>query len=412
MGVIASGISKLLTFKKQTGLGVQATAPAGQNLRRTMSTLDKKKATYASKEIRPSQQRADFRHGVVMVDGTISGELSVGTYQAFTESICRQLSLVPVSVSGLLDIVSASTGTNTGTLTTTAGSFMNGSNKFKIGYVVRCTGFTTTATANNSANMIITAMTDKVLTVARLDAAAIVAKTETGSVTIAMPGKYTYVAQSGQTRDYYTIEHNFADIAQSEVFTDCVVTQVDIKLPASGMAAIDFVMKGLNMVPSAGPGYFTAPSAVTSGSVLAAANGVVYIGANPVALITGANISIKGNHSMIGGVVGSNAEPDIFPGDVVVDGQITVLFQDNVIRDIFLQETEVAVYLAFTTNNTPTADFVSYIMPRVKLGGAMKDDGEKGLVMTMPFTALENVAGGPGVSSLPTTIAIQDSAFV
>jgi hypothetical protein len=81
-------------------------------------------------------------------------------------------------------------------------------------------------------------------------------------------------------------------------------------------------------------------------------------------------------------------------------------------RDYFNNETEISVVAAFTTDNTATSDVMVFNMPRVKVGGATKDDGEKGLVMTMPYVALENTAGGSGTSSHLTTISIQDSAFV
>jgi hypothetical protein len=414
MAVIASGISKLLTFAKQTALGVPAGVGTGQSLRRTMSTMDKSKATYASKEIRPSQQRADFRHGVVAVGGTISGELSVGTYQKFLESICRQTSIT-LGTKAYTDLVLAQgSPTSIGTIATTAGNFVT--DGFRVGMVIRATALATTTTMNN-VNLLITNInaTGKTLNVATLNGSVIAPGiSQAGSLT--PPGKYTYVPQTGQTRDYYSIEHNFADIAQSELFQDCVVTQANIKLPASGMAGIDFVMKGLDMRtntqainPITQP-YFTSPSAVTSGVVLAAANGVLFLNNVAVALITGMNFSIKGNHSMIGGVVGSNIEPDVFPGDVVCDGQVTVLFQDGNVRDLFLNESEVALVGVFTADSTNNAAFTSFTFPRVKVGGANKDDGEKGLVMTMPFTALEYVKGDN--LSFPTTLVIQDSAYV
>jgi hypothetical protein len=411
MPTIATGINKLLTFKRQAGIGVEVGGMGAQNLRRVTSNLDKKKQAYTSKELRPSQQRSDMRHGVVSVDGTISGELSIGTYQSFTESILRQVAQpAAVTTGGLSDIVSASTGATIGTLTTIAGNFMTGS-MFKVGMIVRAIGFTTTAVANNSKNLFITAMTNKVLTVATLDKTAIIAKTETGLVTIAEVGKHCMVPQSAHTRDYYTIEHNFTDIVQSERFVDCMITQMDVKLPASGMATVDFSVMGLNMIPGT-VGYFTNPAAVSVGPNLAAANGVVYLNGAAIGLITGMNFAVKGNHTTIGGVVGSNQEPDIFPGSIDVDGQVTILFSGSTERDYFLNETEVSLFCAFTTDNTAAAGFQAISMPRVKMGGASKDDGEKGLVLTMPFTALENSAGGPGTSSHATTICIQDSAFV
>ncbi len=418
MPTIASGTNKSVVIKKQSAQGTIAppTGPFGQLLRRTQSTLDKKKATYGSKEIRPSQQRSDMRHGVVSVDGTISGELSVGTYQAFTESILRQVSQAPVTYTPAAnDVVAAATGGSTGTFTLTAGNFLTG-NLMKVGKVIRCTGFTTTATANNAKNFIITALTTngKVMTVSTLDGSAVVAKTETAAVTFTEVGRSCQIPVTGQTRDYYTIEHYFSDLSPvlSERFVDCVPSQMDVKLPATGMATVDFNIMGLDMVTGAAQ-YFTTPLAASTGSNLAAVNGLVFLAGQAIGLITGMNFSVKGGHTTIGGVVGSNKEPDIFPGSIDVDGQLTILFTDATTRDYFLNETEVSLFCVFTTTNAANADFIAYSMPRVKMGGASKDDGDgKGLVMTMPFTALENVAGGNNTPTAASTIVIQDSAFV
>lgn len=410
MATISSGISKLLVFKKQTALGVIATTGAGQYLRRTMSTLNKKKATYQSKEILSTQQRRDFRHGVVGVEGTISGEVSVGTYQQFEESLNRALSVTAVtSGAAVTTIAAATTSGASGTFTRTVGSWLT--DGFKIGMIVRTAGWTTPATSNNATNLFITALTATVMTVARLDKLPVVTKIAGDNVTMLEIGKHTFAATSNHTRDYYTIEHNFIDVTQSEVYTDCVVTQMDVKLPGSGMMTCDYMIKGLDMV-SGTAGYFVTPTAVSSGGVLASANGLLYVNGLPVALITGMNFSIKGNHTTIGGIVGSNAEPDIFPGAFTADGQITVLFTDAVVRDYFINETEVSIYCVFTADNTSTSGFKAYSFPRCKMGGADKDDGEKGLVMTMPFTALENPAGGVGTATHSGTFTIQDSAFV
>jgi hypothetical protein len=42
-------------------------------------------------------------------------------------------------------------------------------------------------------------------------------------------------------------------------------------------------------------------------------------------------------------------------------------------------------------------------------GGASKDDGEKGIVQTIPFTALIPATGGSGYDNEQTTLMIHDS---
>jgi len=407
---IATGVFKKLSLKKQTALNTKAPsggAGTAQYMRRVTSTLDLSKATYSSGEILASQQRRDFRHGVRKVAGSISGELSVGGYQKPFESVCRQVVQAAATSGALITVTAASTGSNTGTFTRSAGSYIT--DGFKIGDVVQWTGWATTGVPNNAHNMMIAALTATVMTVITLDGVAVGAKAAGDSVTCTLVGKKTWVPQSGHTRDYYTIEHWFSDIAQSEQFTDCVFTGATIQLPPTGMATVEFPVMGLDM-QSGVVEYFTTPAAAPTGGILAAVNGVLLVAGVPVATITGMTITINGNYSVPGGVVGANVDPDVFPGVLEVSGQITVFFQNATYRDMFVNETEASIAVALEASNAANAGFTAFVMSRCKFGGASKDDGTAGLTLTMPFTALENVSGS--TVDLPTTISIQDSAFV
>ena len=403
----STGIAKQLRYKKETNFGVQATASGAQSLRRVTSNLDLKKATYASKEIRPDYQTADFRHGIRSVDGGINGELSCGTYADFIASMCRQAWQTAVNTGAQTNITAAVTSGAAGTFTRAAGSFLT--DGFKIGTVVRCTGWTAPAVANNAHNFYITALTATVMTGVYLDAVPMVAKASGDSVTITEAGKKNWMATTGQVNDSYSIEHWFSDVLLSEVFTGCRVADIDIKLPSTGMASIDIGFMGKDMVPSTGAAYFTSPAAVTTGGTLAAVNGALYVQGVQVAYLTGLNVKMSGNMTS-GEVIGSNTRPDIFMGGMDVSGQATLFFTDATMRDMFLNETEASLQAVFTANNLPNADFIAFTMTRVKFGGASKDDGEKGLILTMPFTALIDTAGGTGTNKNSTTISIQDSA--
>ena len=94
---------------------------------------------------------------------------------------------------------------------------------------------------------------------------------------------------------------------------------------------------------------------------------------------------------------------------VTVDGQATMYFTDTTARDAFFNETEIDLMAAFTADNTATADFLTVVLPRIKLGGARKAPADGGLVMTLPFQALLNSTGGAGVKTEKTTISMQDS---
>jgi hypothetical protein len=56
-----------------------------------------------------------------------------------------------------------------------------------------------------------------------------------------------------------------------------------------------------------------------------------------------------------------------------------------------------------------TAEFVTFVMPAVKIFTDTADDGEKEIIRTYNFTAQYYGAGGAAVDSHATIISIQDS---
>lgn len=402
-GLIAVGVAKKLIVAKESTFGVAATASTGQFMRRVTSNLDLSKKTYKSAEIRPDYQRSDFRHGTRSVTGTVSGELSVGTYETFMAATMRA-----AFVAGGTTAATALTAEVTAPqIQRAAGSFLT--DGYCVGDVVRFTGFVT-GTANNNKNFFITALTALGMTGVFLTGDAVVVDTGSTSVTCAVVGKKSWIPQTGHTRDSFTIEHSFTDISQSELFTGCRISQMAVKLPSTGMATVDFTVMGQNAVESATQ-YFTTPAAASTGTVLAAVNGAIYVNGAAVAVITSLDFTVNGNMTS-GDVVGATVSPDIFPGSIDVTGNMSVYFEDETFQAAFFNEVEMPAYAVFTANNTATSDFQVFAFPTCKFNGATKNDGEVGIVQTVPFVALLNQAGGTGLGSLLTTMSIQDSAAV
>lgn len=406
MPIIATGVGKRVTLKKETTIGVAAGAAGGQSMRRVTSTLALTKQTYTSAELRPDYQVSDMRHGVRSVTGAINGELSPGTHQLVLAAALRAafVATTPITAASL---TIAGTGP-TYTVTRAAGSYLT--DGIKIGDVVQLSVGTFNA-ANIAKNLFVTALTATVATVIPLNGVAMVAEGPITGATMTVMGKKSFVPTTGHTNDSFSIEHWHSDIAQSELFLGCRVSQLDIGLPPTGMATLNSTFMGIDMT-GAQTQYFTSPTAATTSGVLASVNGVVTVQGSPIALLTGLTIKLNPNMTEIP-VVGSNVHPDIFPGRVMITGQMTALFVDNTLRDYFVNETEVSIACAFTTSNAANADFMSFVLPRVKAGGSTKDDGEKGLVQTIPFTALFNgTNGGALLSSNATTLSVQDSMAV
>jgi hypothetical protein len=416
MAGIATGVFKKLFLKRQVSLGAIAAAGAAgsaRSMRRVTSTLDLTKATFQSAEIIESQQRRDMRHGVKATGGSLTGELSVGTYQQIFESVLRQGVQAGGQAGPLNNVVTAATGERTGTLTRGAGSWL--ADGFKIGDVVNVNGYTAPGDVNNNRLVMVVGLTAQIMTVLTLNASAVVAKAAGDPLTVTMVGKKTYIPATGHTRDYYTVEHWFGDIGESEVFRDTVFTGFTVGLPPTGMATVEFPMMGLNMI-TAQAQYFLNPAPPSTGANLASVNGALIINGQLAGLVTGMTIVANGNYAYPSGdgIVGSNERPDILPGPLDVTGQMTVLFTSGYFRDLFINETEASAAMVMTADNSANPQFAAFVMSRIKYTGASKDDTNTGLTLTMPYTALENVSALAGAAqpNLQTTISIQDSAFV
>lgn len=399
---LASGIFKKLAYKVESTYGTVPSASSAQALRRVQATLGLSKDTYQSAEIRTDMQVSDFRHGVRKVSGNINGELSPATYKDFIAAALKR-DFAAVSAISSVALTIAGSGP-TYTVTRGSGSYLT--DGVKIGDIIRLSVGSLNA-SNISKNLMVTALTATVATVIVPNASSMVAEGPISGCTVTVIGKKTYVPATGHTDKSWAIEAWYSDISQSEVFSGCKVSKVNINLPPSGMATIGLDFMGKDITTAASQ-YFTSPTAATTTGVLAAVNGVIRLNSVTVAIITGLSVEINSEFTSAP-VVGSNTISNAFPGTVQVSGQVVAQFQDETLRDVFINETEVDLYAVFTTDNTAAADFVQIALPRIKFGGASKNDGQGSIVQTIPFTALYNSTGGTGISKEATTISIQDS---
>ena len=418
MCAMASGIEKKIVLAPQAAKGTCALAnlATAQYLRRVTSSMNLTKETYQSNEMRADRQVADMRHGVQSVEGSISGELSPGTYEKLMAAILRK-AWAAAPVGGPESDIACTLGSGPIATFTSAATATFLQDGLKVGDVGRWTGWTTTGDGNNARNFMITSLTDLIMVGTFLDGAVGEAKIAGDAVTFTGVGKKTWTPQTAHTEDWFSLEHAFTDVDLSEVFWDVKVNTMAVKLPATGLGTIDFGLMGLNHTNySAGNApYFSAVLAASTGGVLAAVNGALYVQGTKIALLTGLDFDIAGGLSSEA-VVGSNVKPDIFDGRVVVKGNMSVFFEDATFRDYFENETEISVNCVFTDDNTATADFLAFTMPRVKVGGASKDDGEKGIIQTLPFVALFDTSAGAdtgatATDSLATTLSVQDSTL-
>jgi len=400
--MVANAIRKSITYKREAAWGTLPGATLGKELRRVQGNFNLTKDTYDSSEIRTDQQTAVSRHGVRSVTGSLNGELSAGSYSEFLSAILAKDFAAGVASSGATLTIAAN-GSNYD-VTRAAGSYLT--DGFKVGDVVRLTG--AALNANNVAkNLMVLAVTATVLTVKVLNGSTLtVEASKLGDASIV--GKKTFVPSSGHTDVSYSIEQWYSDIPAVEVYTGCKVASAAVSLPSTGFSTIDFNFTGKDLGQVGSTRYYTTPTAAGTTAALAAVNGALVIDGAAVALLTSVDFTINRELSPLT-VVGSNTAADVTAGRITVTGSFNAYFSDVTYRDKFVNETEAALAIALTADNTAASDVVAFVLPRIKVNSATASDDTKGIVQTFNFTALLNVNGGSGISSEKTTISVQDS---
>ena len=400
---VAKGTAKVIAYKKETTWGALAGATLGKQIRRVTGNFNLTKDTYESSEIRTDRQLADYRHGIRKADGSLNGELSPSSYSDFMQTLLARDFTTGAIATGLT-ITIAATG-SLWTVTRTAGSWITDS--ILVGKVIALTGGTLNVLTTGK-NILVVAATALVLTVKVLNNTNLFTDTAVTTVTATVRGKDTFVPASGHTDQSYTIEEWFSDIAQSEVYTGVKIGSMNTQLPATGLATVDFSLQGKDLAQTGTSQYFTTPTAQGTNGIFASVQGAVVVNGQPVALITSADFSVE--RALEAAVtVGSNSAADIFTGRIKAMGNLSVYFQDATFRDYFNAETPVSLVFALTTSDAANADFISYVLPKVKLGSFTKADAELGLTASASFQALLNDVASGGLPL--TTVAVQDSTL-
>lgn len=393
----SQGINKILAFKKEDTWGTAASAGGAVQLRRVTSSFQLEKDAYASNEISESQQTRDFRHGTRRSTGSIAGELSGNAYEDFMQAALRKDFVAGVTTGAL--IVLASTAT---TIVRTAGSFVT--DGFKVGDVVNVTGFTD---AGNNGLSLITSMTATVLTVSSLAGQTRSIEAEGDTVTVLVKGKKTFVPLTNHTDDSFTIEEFYSDSDISRVFVGEQVDTMALSLQPNSMATVDFGFLGKDGLAPTGAQYFTTPTATSGEGIYSAPDGFLFIDGVANGLVTGLTINLANNITQES-VIGSTSIGAKSRGKVAVTVDGTAIFEDTDILGYFDAETEIS--LTYVLMSSDNADAFSIHMPRVKVGSATTDDGEKVIILSFSGTALEYTGSVVGFEK--TTIQIQDTTLV
>jgi hypothetical protein len=399
----AQGINKIVSYKRQTGLGTPASGSGGQKYRRRTSVFSKPVDTFENDEIVSHQQSTGVTIGGSKPTGKIDGLLSPGAYSDFLSALLRRdfTAVTPITA---LSVTIATSGA-LWTITRSSGWLTDG---IKVGQVIRLSVGTLNA-ANIGKNLLVVALTQTVATVKPLNGIALVAEGPITGTTVTVVGKTTYAPITGHTAIYFTFEDWYADLTKSETWTDSMIAKADLTIPSSGNTGITFDAVVRQRVLGASQ-VLTTPAAEVGNDVVTGAFGVVVCNGAVVSNITAASLSIDGSTTHSDLVVGSTVTDDMQRGRIKVSGTFSAKFDSTTLQAVYDAGSVINIIFGLAEDGTPTADFVVFTLPAIKLTGDAPDDGEKQIIRQYPFTAQYFAAGGAGTNSEQSILAIQDSA--
>ena len=397
----AQGINKRISINKETTWGTKASAAGAVYLRRVTGNFQLDKDTYKSDEIRISQQTGDMRHGTRKASGSLKGEVAGNSYSQLIAATLRRDFTVGSTTTAIITVAVAETA-GVSTFTRSSLSFIT--NGFKVGDPVTTSGFVNSA---NNGLFIIVALTATVMTVEHFaETGALVTEVAGATVTLLVKGRKTLVPLAAHTDDSFTIEEWNSDVPSSRTFLGMRADTMGIDISPNSIAGIDFSFMGKNGDTPTTAEYFTTPTAQGSTSVYSSPDGLLLINGVASRKITSLNLSVA-NNLVQEGVLGSTLIGAKGRGKVDVTIKGSAIFTDNVILGYFDAETEIA--LTYALRSADGLNTFVLTMPRVKIGSATNDDGEKVVILSFDGAALEYVAGGTAIDA--TTLAIIDTTI-
>lgn len=382
--------------KKEAVFGTLPGATGAREFRKVSDSIALKKNKIQSAAIQTNAQRPMARHGGRTVDGNIGVELALGLIDSELASIVRRDWTAVTPLAGLTVVATAAAGDEAGYFTRSAGSFI--ADGLALGMLVKFSGFTAGGASNNDKLLTVIGLTPTKLSVAESVAAA-----ASGSgIGITVPGKITYIPETGHTNDSYTIEKWYSAVAESYRFTGQRVASINIGLAADDKVSAEIAYMGQDRKKDVTQ-YFTNPAAPGGGDMLVTPSGLAIINGKASKVCTNFSCDINGNAS-VGKVVGSNVTPDVFMDMIDVTGQISVYYENGEMDDYFDQEQ--AISLINRLDDGIGGAFV-IAMPYVKVFGG-GESGDKEIIRQYDYSAGPNAAGaGAGKS----TILLQDTTL-
>lgn len=368
-----------IAFKVESAFNTPPTTADAEFLRFTPSAgLNQTAANIQSNEARTDGLTSMGRLGSRSVQGSYSGEMSLGSHDTIYEALMRGTWAAALTITEATGEATEITTVADGIVGDT-GSWIDAG--LRVGDVIRLTGHSTTA--NNDKNLRIAALSaTKITTHETL----VVNSTPDTAFTITR-GKKLVNPASPTKRTFY-IDQRFVDVDGSQVFGGCRWTSLTVTGSPDGMAEVEFGVLGASMATLEGSEspYFVSPTAYNSRALVFADATINYAGTD-IAVLTAFDLSYEIN-AALQAVVGSRTSPDVFDNNASLSGNMSMIREDfaNVTR--FADETEFKLHILLTEPESEPKDYISIFVPRCRLTDASAPIGGDGaMIESLPFEA-------------------------
>lgn len=361
--VYQTNSNALIAYKKQAGLGTPASGASASILRLAGGNgIKLAKAAIASSEVRNDGMSTRGRHGTQAITAAYNAELSLGSHDGIIEALMRSTWDSATLTKSQADFTSLTTGANTIVLASGNPITMG----FRVFDVIRLGGLN--ATANNSRNLRITALSATTITVAETLTVDAVADT---TCTITRSGK-RLINPAVLVKPYFTLEEYEGDIDQSTTVQDFVWGGLKFSMANNGLVMAAPSGVGIGQVAALATGsspYFTSPVATTDvpmsvvdATIRLAGNDLVSLSAFDI------NLDIQPSSPPTFGSGAQKFGADVFTGPLLVSMNLTMLRKDLAIFSDFIAETQYSLHLLAVDNMAEPKDFVAITVPNFTLG--------------------------------------------
>lgn len=200
--------------------------------------------------------------------------------------------------------------------------------------------------------------------------------------TVGAVAKKKKVFKRAKTLPSFVIEKGFTDINQYFQYLGCKIGNIQLTVTPDALVTGSFDVQGKSITNTT-TSYDTTPTTYNH-TAFSGIDGIVLEG-GAGAQFTNLNFNIT-NGIYDARVIGSNKSANLGAGKSEVTGELTIMFEDVVMYNKWLNETQTDIKLTFNLGN----DSVEFKFPRVKLNGegSAKIESQEGITITFKWRAL------------------------